>query len=329
MYVVAALYKFVRLPDYRDLREPLKAQLRLNDVKGTLLLAEEGINGTIAGPRAGIDAVLGWLRADPRFADLRPKESEATEQPFYRTKVKLKREIVTMGVDGIDPSAAVGTYVAPADWNALISDPDVLLIDARNRYEVDLGTFEGALDPETDAFREFPAYLDDVLQGDRGQKVAMFCTGGIRCEKATSYLKTQGFEHVYHLHGGILQYLEDVDPSETKWEGDCFVFDERVAVDHDLQPGDYDLCRACRMPLTLADHNRTEYERGVSCHHCAAVQTESERVNFRERQRQIDLARERGEAHVGGAVEEIAARRKAEKQARQAQSVTNRSLYTP
>ncbi|MEM1097061.1 MAG: rhodanese-related sulfurtransferase [Bacteroidota bacterium] len=320
MYVVAALYKFVRLTDYRDLREPLKAQLRQHEVKGTLLLAEEGINGTIAGPRAGIDAVLGWLRADPRLADLRHKESEATEQPFYRTKVKLKREIVTMGVDGIDPSAAVGTYVAPQEWNALISDPDVMLIDARNQYEVELGTFEGALDPQTDSFREFPAYLDDVLKDNRRQKVAMFCTGGIRCEKATSYLKKRGFEHVYHLHGGILQYLEDVDPADTKWAGDCFVFDERVAVDHALQPGDYDLCRACRMPLTLADHERAEYERGVSCHHCADAQTEAERINYRERQRQVDLARSRGEEHVGGAVQEIAARRKAAKQARQAVS---------
>jgi len=321
MYVVAALYKFVRLPDYRALREPLKQQLREHDVKGTLLLAEEGINGTIAGPRPGIEAVLGWLRSDPRLADLRHKESEAAEQPFYRTKVKLKREIVTMGVEGIDPTAAVGTYVQPEDWNALISSPDVLLIDARNRYEVDLGTFDGALDPETDSFREFPAYLDEVLQGNRQQKVAMFCTGGIRCEKATSYLKEKGFEHVYHLHGGILQYLEEVSPAETKWAGDCFVFDERVAVDHALQPGDYDLCRACRMPLTLADHERPEYERGVSCHHCYASQTEAERANFRERQRQIDLARERGEEHVGGAVEEIAARRKAEKRARQAAGV--------
>ncbi|GAB5520008.1 MAG: rhodanese-related sulfurtransferase [Rhodothermales bacterium] len=317
MYVVAALYKFVHLPNYSDLRDPLKAQLRQHEVKGTLLLAEEGINGTIAGTRAGIDAVLGWLRTDPRLADLRHKESEADEQPFYRTKVKLKREIVTMGVEGIDPNASVGTYVEPKDWNALISDPEVMLIDARNRYEIELGTFEGAIDPETDSFREFPDYLDDVLEGNREQKVAMFCTGGIRCEKATSYLKQQGFEHVYHLHGGILQYLEDIDPDETKWEGDCFVFDERVAVDHHLQPGEYDLCRACRMPLTPADYERPSYERGVSCHHCYALQTEAERANFRERQRQIDLARERGEEHLGGAVEEIAARRKAEKRAKQ------------
>ena len=248
--VVCALYKFVTLENYQDLRQPLLDTMLEHEVKGTLLLANEGINGTIAGSREGIDAVLHHLRSDPRLADLDTKESFDEEQPFYRTKVKLKNEIVTMGVEGIDPKRVVGTYVKPQDWNALISDPDVVLVDTRNDYEVEIGTFKGALDPKTKTFREFPQYVADNLDKARHKKVAMFCTGGIRCEKSTAYLKEQGFDEVYHLEGGILKYLEEVPESESLWEGECFVFDNRVTVDHQLRKGHFDQCHACRLGIT-------------------------------------------------------------------------------
>ena len=237
--VVAALYRFATFPDYESLREPLKQCMLDNDVRGTLLLAAEGINGTIAGSRQGVDAVLGFLGKDPRFADLAPKESFADENHFYRTKVKLKREIVTMGVEDIDPKKIVGTYVEPSEWNALISDPDVILLDTRNKYEVEIGTFESAVNPETDSFREFPDYVKNNLDPAKHKKVAMFCTGGIRCEKSTAYLREQGFDEVYHLKGGILKYLEEVPEEETRWRGECFVFDNRVTVNHKLEPVSY------------------------------------------------------------------------------------------
>ncbi|MCB1841420.1 MAG: rhodanese-related sulfurtransferase, partial [Halioglobus sp.] len=244
--VVAALYKFVRLEDYHALREPLLDVCRSAGVRGTLLLAREGINGTIAGSRQGIDAVLAYLRRDPRFADLAHKESLDSHIPFHRMKVKLKKEIVTMGVEGIDPNTRVGTYVEPRDWNALLQDPEVLLIDTRNDYECSIGTFKGAIDPGTTNFREFPQYVRSHLDPTRQRKVAMFCTGGIRCEKASAYMLEQGFAEVYHLRGGILKYLEEVPPEESVWEGECFVFDNRVSVDHQLQKGRYDQCFGCR-----------------------------------------------------------------------------------
>ena len=293
--VVAALYQFVALPDYHELREPLLQTLLEAGVKGTLLLAEEGINGTVSGTREGIDALRAWLDRDGRFAALEYKESLCAEQPFLRTKVKLKKEIVTLGVAGVDPNRQVGTYVEPQDWNALISDPQVLLIDTRNDYEVAIGTFEGAIDPQTTSFREFPEYVRAHFDPARHKKVAMFCTGGIRCEKASSFMLSEGFEEVYHLKGGILRYLEEVPETESKWRGDCFVFDNRVTVRHDLQPGDYDQCHACRTPISLEDRASPHYAPGISCPHCWDSLSEKTRAGARERQRQIELARERNQ----------------------------------
>jgi UPF0176 protein len=291
--VVAALYKFVSLPDYTELREPLLQTMLDNGVKGTLLLAEEGINGTVSGTRAGIDALLAWLKRDARFVDIDHKESFASEQPFYRTKVKLKKEIVTLGVPGVDPNQRVGTYVEPKDWNALIADPEVLLIDTRNDYEVSIGTFEGAIDPKTTSFREFPEYIKAHFDPSKHKKVAMFCTGGIRCEKASSYMLGEGFEEVFHLKGGILKYLEEVPQEETRWKGDCFVFDNRVTVRHDLSEGDYDQCHACRTPISAEDRASEHYSPGISCPNCWDNLSEKTRASARERQRQIELAKAR------------------------------------
>jgi len=297
--VVAALYKFVRLDDFEQLREPLLALMLAHNVRGTLLLANEGINGTIAGPRAGIDAVLGWLHEDPRLADLEHKESFHDEHPFLRTKVKLKKEIVTMGVEGIDPNRTVGTYLSPKEWNAVISDPETILIDTRNDYEVEVGTFKGAINPETRTFREFPDYVKDTLDPAKHKKVAMFCTGGIRCEKSTAYLKEQGFEEVYHLKGGILKYLEEMPREDSLWEGECFVFDERVTVDHDLNPGEFDQCHACRRPISDEEKASEKFQLGVSCPKCYDESSPEQKARFAERQKQIELARARGRQHRG------------------------------
>ncbi|MCG8393370.1 MAG: rhodanese-related sulfurtransferase [Pseudomonadales bacterium] len=297
--VVAALYKFVRLDDFEQLREPLLELMHAQNVRGTLLLANEGINGTISGPRAGINAVLDWLRADARLADLEHKESFHDEHPFLRTKVKLKKEIVTMGVEGIDPNRTVGTYLTPEEWNQVISDPETVLIDTRNDYEVEVGTFKGAINPETTTFREFPEYVKQTLDPGKHKKVAMFCTGGIRCEKSTAFLKEQGFEEVYHLKGGILKYLEEMPKEKSLWEGECFVFDERVTVDHDLNPGDYDQCHACRRPISEADKASEQYQLGVSCPKCFDESSPEQKARFAERQKQIELARARGEQHRG------------------------------
>lgn len=291
--VVAALYKFVTLDDYVALREPLLATLLLHDIKGTLLLAREGINGTVSGTRESIDALLGWLRADPRFADIDHKESFDSEQPFHRTKVRLKKEIVTLGVPGVDPNQKVGTYVEAQDWNALISDPEVLLIDTRNDYEVSLGTFEGAIDPQTTSFREFPDYVKQHFDPARHKKVAMFCTGGIRCEKASSYMLGAGFEEVYHLKGGILKYLETVPKEETLWRGDCFVFDNRITVRHDLSRGEFEPCYACRTPLSAEDRQSPHFVEGENCPHCWNTLSDEARASARERHRQIRLAEQR------------------------------------
>jgi UPF0176 protein len=300
-YLTAALYKFVNLPDHEALREPLLACCEAHDVKGTLLLASEGINGTIAGPEAGVRAVLAHLRADPRLAALQHKEAWAHKPPFSRMKVRLKKEIVTLRVPGLDPNQTVGQYVKPQDWNALLADPDVLVIDTRNDYEVAIGTFKGAVNPDIKTFTQLPAWLDaqPALQGGKKPKVAMFCTGGIRCEKSTALMKMRGFDEVYHLEGGILKYLEEVPPEQSTWEGECFVFDERVSVGHGLQPGHHELCRSCRWPLSAEDKASPHYVRGVSCAHCHDQRSPEQKAHLAERQRQVELAEARGEVHVG------------------------------
>ncbi|GEM75440.1 oxygen-dependent tRNA uridine(34) hydroxylase TrhO [Vibrio sagamiensis] len=299
-YVVCALYKFVELENYQELREPLLALMAEHSVHGTLLLASEGINGTVAAKREGIDALLEWLNAEPRLSGIVYKESFSETQPFNRTKVKLKKEIVTLGVEGIDPRHVVGTYVKPQDWNELISDPEVFVVDTRNDYEIEVGTFKGAVNPNTDTFREFPDYVKENMDPEKHKKVAMFCTGGIRCEKSTAYMKEQGFDEVYHLEGGILKYLEEVPEEESMWEGDCYVFDGRVAVNHQLEKAGYDLCNACRLPITEEDKQSEQFEQGVSCPKCFGKHTEEQIARFREREKQVNLAAKRGEQHVGG-----------------------------
>jgi UPF0176 protein len=310
---ICALYKFVRLDAFESLRQPLINKMTSVDVKGTLLLAAEGINGTIAGSQQGVDKVLAFLNEQPSLDHIAYKESYAQTNPFHRTKVKLKTEIVTMGVEGIDPSQVVGTYVKPKDWNALISDPEVLLVDTRNDYEIEIGTFKNAINPNTTTFREFPEYVEKNLDKNKHKKVAMYCTGGIRCEKSTAYLKEQGFEEVYHLEGGILKYLEEVPSTETMWQGECFVFDGRVAVNHDLEQGQYDQCFACRFPITEAEKESEHYIEGVSCHRCYDKVTDAQRSRYAERQRQIGLAASRGEAHIGGEIKNMIEERRQEK----------------
>ena len=301
MIHVAALYQFTPLPDPEALRGPLLAVCDALGIKGTLLLAREGINGTIAGTDNALGQVLGHIHALPGCADLDVKFSAAPEMPFHRMKVRVKREIVTMGEPDIDPTLAVGHYVDPHDWNALIADPDTVLIDTRNDYEVAVGTFAGAVDPQTPSFRDFPAWFrahrNELLDGKK--KVAMFCTGGIRCEKSTSFLRAEGVEDVYHLKGGILKYLEHVPEDQSLWQGECFVFDERVTVRHGLEPGSYALCRACRRPLDSAALAHPDYEDGVSCPACIDERTPQQRAGYAERQRQEALAKARGELHVG------------------------------
>ncbi|MFC5739007.1 rhodanese-related sulfurtransferase [Sinirhodobacter huangdaonensis] len=299
MFTVAALYHFTRFDDPAALRGPLLACAEAGGVRGSLLLAREGINGTVAGPRTGIDTLLAHIRALPGCAGLEWKESGAAEMPFGRMKVRLKREIVTMGEPDVDPRAAVGHYVEPAEWNALISAPDVVVIDTRNDYEVAIGSFDGAIDPQTKSFRDFPKWWKENAARFHNKRVAMFCTGGIRCEKSTNYLLAQGVEEVFHLRGGILKYLEQVPESDSLWHGDCFVFDGRVSLRHGLRQGDYELCHACRRPLAAADRARPEFEDGVSCHHCLGEYSDADRARFRERAQQIRLAEERGSAHLG------------------------------
>lgn len=300
MITVAALYHFSPFDDPAALQGPLLEVCRANRVKGTLLLAGEGINGTIAGPRAGIDAVLAHIRALPGCAALEVKFSSASEMPFHRMKVRLKKEIVTLGVDGIDPSRDVGRYVEATEWNALISNPATILIDTRNDYEVKIGTFRGALDPKTRSFSEFPEWFR-AHRSEFGNKpkVAMFCTGGIRCEKSTAFLRAEGIEDVAHLKGGILKYLETVPEAESLWEGECFVFDERVSVGHGLSQGSHSLCRACRMPLGAEELQSADFVEGVQCPHCAASRTDAQRQRYAERHKQVALAERRGMRHVG------------------------------
>lgn len=292
--VVAALYHFARLPDFEALQPPLAQLCERSGTRGTLLLAREGINGTIAGSRQAIDAVLDHLRAVPQLTNLEHKESTAHKMPFRRMKVRLKKEIVTMGVPDIDPLEQVGAYVEPADWNALISDPATLIIDTRNDYEVGIGTFKGAINPETQTFREFPEFIEKAGIEDANRPIAMFCTGGIRCEKATAFMRAKGYANVFHLKGGILKYLEEVDEKDSLWEGSCFVFDERVAVTHGLRESDEILCRACRNPVTPEEQASPAFEDGVSCPHCYHTRSDEDRARFRMRQRQM-LARRAAE----------------------------------
>lgn len=303
--VVMALYKFVKFPEFQEQRQGLVDFMDKWAIKGTLLLAAEGVNGTVAGPAKGIEALQQYLNGIPELAGFGHKESYTEEQPFYRTKVKLKKEIVTMGVEGIDPLQVVGSYVKPKDWNQLISDPDVVLVDTRNDYEVEVGTFKGALNPDTESFREFPAYIKQTLDPAKHKKVAMFCTGGIRCEKSTAYMKEQGFDEVYHLEGGILKYLEEVPEQESLWEGECFVFDNRVTVNHQLEAGEYELCHGCRKPLNQQDSLSPFYQKGVCCHQCHDQLSDDQRQRFAERQKQIQLAQLRGQEHIGGDVKTL------------------------
>jgi UPF0176 protein len=300
---VAALYHFTRFEAPEALRAPLAALCRAQGVKGTLLIAREGINGTIAGPDEAIAAIVAHIRALPGCSDLEVKYSRAASMPFHRMKVRIKREIVTMGQPDIDPLASKGRYVRPQDWNALIAQPGTILIDTRNDYEVAVGTFAGAIDPQTARFSDFPAWFrkerERLLGQGKPPKVAMFCTGGIRCEKSTAFLKAEGVDEVYHLQGGILKYLEEVPPEHSQWQGECFVFDQRVTVGHGLAPGSYGLCHACRRPVSAADCAAPLYEEGVSCPACHTERSDEQRARYRERHKQEQLAALRGEAHIG------------------------------
>lgn len=304
--IVAAFYKFIHLSDPVAVQRDLQKACESAGILGTILIAHEGINGTVCALREGICALMAHFADSPYFSDIQPKYSFAKEPAFYRMKVRLKREIVTMGQPDIDPENSVGTYVSPQDWNALISASDTLVIDTRNRYEVAIGTFENAVDPETASFRDFPAwienYMADLPEEKRPKNIAMFCTGGIRCEKATSYLRARGYENVFHLEGGILKYLETMPAEDSAWRGECFVFDQRVSVKHGLAPGAYDQCHACRTPLTQEDKQRASFEHGVSCLHCIDAHDDADRARFRERQKQIRLSKERGQAHIGKTV---------------------------
>jgi UPF0176 protein len=299
MLTICALYKFTRLDDFEEIQSSLKLFLDSLNIRGTLLLAREGVNGTIAGDNDSIMKSLDYLQKDGRLAGLEYKLSYSEKPPFKRLKVKLKKEIVTLGVSDIDPTHSSGTYVKPADWNELINDPDVVLIDTRNNYEFEIGSFKGSINPNTETFREFPAYTKNNLEKYRDKKIAMFCTGGIRCEKSTAYLKSEGFENVFHLQGGILKYLEEVKEDESLWEGECFVFDDRVAVKHNLELGKYDQCHACRFPITEEDKEHPHYEKGASCSRCYGTKNSSQVNRYREREKQVQLAKIRGESHIG------------------------------
>jgi UPF0176 protein len=302
-YLTTAMYHFVKLPHFQNLQKPLLNFCISRSIKGTLLLADEGINGTLAGPEKFILELLYYLKNDPifegNFKNLAHKESWSDKSPFYRMKVKLKKEIVTLGVPGVSPTKIVGKYVKPKDWNSIISDPEVILIDTRNDYEFEIGTFKNALNPKTRTFREFPDFVNSHLDPKKNKKIAMFCTGGIRCEKASSYMMSMGFNDVYHLEGGILKYLEEVKVEESLWQGECFVFDQRVAIKHGLEVGDYDQCYACRYPLSQEDVQSNNYTPGISCPHCYNKHTPEKLKALTERQKQVILAKKRGIEHLG------------------------------
>lgn len=301
-FVIAALYKFVNLTDIASWQDSLRQLTNELGMAGTLLIAEEGLNGTVAGRYEAIGAFVNWLRATPEFSDIEIKYALEDSCPFHRMKVRLKREIVSMGREAVKPAEMTGTYVAPEDWNALISDPDVMVVDTRNDYEVAIGQFKGAVNPHTDSFRQFPDWaeaLANLPESERPKKLAMYCTGGIRCEKSTALMKQVGFDEVYHLKGGILKYFEEVEEADSLWEGECFVFDNRVAVDHGLNKGQYDMCHACRMPLSAEDMQSNAFQKGVSCPHCITKTSAQQRQRFAERQKQITLAKARGQGHIG------------------------------
>ena len=308
MLTICALYKFTRLDDFEEIQGPLKIFLESLNIRGTLLLAKEGVNGTISGDNDSIMKSLDYLQKDERLVGLEYKFSYSEKPPFKRLKVKLKKEIVTLGVSDIDPIFSSGTYVKPADWNELINDPDVVLIDTRNNYEFEIGSFKGSINPNTETFREFPAYTKNNLEKYRDKKIAMFCTGGIRCEKSTAYLKSKGFENVFHLQGGILKYLEEIKEDESLWEGECFVFDDRVAVKHNLKLGKYDQCHACRFPITDEDKEHPHYEKGASCPRCYGTKNSSQVSRYREREKQVQLAKSRGESHIGDDASKVIAK---------------------
>ena len=308
MLTICALYKFTRLDDFEEIQGPLKIFLESLNIRGTLLLAKEGVNGTISGDNDSIMKSLDYLQKDERLVGLEYKFSYSEKPPFKRLKVKLKKEIVTLGVSDIDPIFSSGTYVKPADWNELINDPDVVLIDTRNNYEFEIGSFKGSINPNTETFREFPAYTKNNLEKYRDKKIAMFCTGGIRCEKSTAYLKSKGFENVFHLQGGILKYLEEIKEDESLWEGECFVFDDRVAVKHNLELGKYDQCHACRFPITDEDKEHPHYEKGASCPRCYGTKNSSQVSRYREREKQVQLAKSRGESHIGDDANKVIAK---------------------
>jgi UPF0176 protein len=308
MLTICALYKFTRLDDFEEIQGPLKIFLESLNIRGTLLLAKEGVNGTISGDNDSIMKSLDYLQKDERLVGLEYKFSYSEKPPFKRLKVKLKKEIVTLGISNIDPIFSSGTYVKPADWNELIKDPDVVLIDTRNNYEFEIGSFKGSINPNTETFREFPAYTKNNLEKYRDKKIAMFCTGGIRCEKSTAYLKSKGFENVFHLQGGILKYLEEIKEDESLWEGECFVFDDRVAVKHNLELGKYDQCHACRFPITDEDKEHPHYEKGASCPRCYGTKNSSQVSRYREREKQVQLAKSRGESHIGDDASKVIAK---------------------
>jgi UPF0176 protein len=297
--VVCALYKFTALDHAASFRASLHAMLEDCNILGTILVAREGINGTIAGSRIDMDQFLGWLKSQPGFADIDVKESINLHPPFKRTRVKLKKEIVTMGVEDLDPRTSAGTYVEPEEWNNLLNDPEVLVVDTRNEYEIKVGKFENSINPHTRNFREFPTFAKTRLNPVKHKKIAMYCTGGIRCEKSTAFLKQQGFEQVFHLKGGILKYLERIPEEQSKWQGECFVFDERVTVDHRLQKGSFDQCHACRLPITGEDKKHEKYRQGVSCPYCYDSSTEQDKVRYAEREKQVKLAADRNDVHIG------------------------------
>ncbi len=304
-YLVAALYKFVSLPDFEKLQKPILDICEKNQIRGTILLASEGINGTVAGPEQGVRNLLAYLNKRNEIGPINHKESWAEEMPFLRMKVRLKKEIVTMGVPGTDPNKIVGTYVKPEDWNDLISDPDVVLVDTRNDYEVEIGTFKDAIDPKTTNFRDFPAWVQENKETLSKPKIAMFCTGGIRCEKSTAYMKEQGYDEVYHLEGGILKYLEKIPEEKSLWEGECFVFDNRISVKHGLEEGSYDQCFGCRWPITEQDKKSVKYIKGVCCPRCFDDTDDDKKARSAERQKQIDLAKKHGKAHMAADIEKL------------------------
>lgn len=299
MFTICAFYKFTHLENFEKIRKPLKDFMQSLDIRGTILLAKEGLNGTISGGEKAIYKIIDFLEKDNRIKNIEYKLSYSEENPFKRLKVKLKKEIVTIGIKDIDVNKSVGVYVEPKDWNNLIKDPNIVLLDTRNSYEHSIGSFKGAIKPNIESFREIPDYIDKNLDSYKDKKVAMFCTGGIRCEKSSSYILSKGVKNVYHLNGGILKYLEEIKEEESMWDGECFVFDDRVSVKHNLAQGEYDQCHACRIPITYKDKLDKRYEKGVSCPNCHGSKTDEQINRYREREKQINLAKSRGQEHIG------------------------------